>query len=168
MIPNDPRLAVGEVLYLAAFRLRKRRQHLVPDWRSTVGLSSLLAAAKALPERSPWSLPSVEEGGGLARLLAEARAWERRKAVALDPRLASIELLTLAALRARQRQDAEPTRTVVLQIEYDAYGDEPPLLGERYVLVLPQKAPSVEAWYQAMARFRDPPRHAPGEGAADA
>jgi hypothetical protein len=65
-----------------------------------------------------------------------------------------VQLLTLAALRAAQRKANDPGQAVVLQIEYDAYGDEPPLLGERYVLYLPQKAPSVEAWYEATAHFR--------------
>ena len=87
--------------------------------------------------------------------------------MALDPRLASVELLTLAAMRAKQRQEAAPDQAVVLQIEYDAFEDEPPLLGERYVLYLPAKAPSVEAWYTATARFREPPRFVPGEGTAD-
>jgi hypothetical protein len=65
-----------------------------------------------------------------------------------------VQLLTLAALRAAQRKANDPGQAVVLQIEYDAYGDEPPLLGERYVLYLPQKAPFVEAWYEATAHFR--------------
>jgi hypothetical protein len=60
----------------------------------------------------------------------------------------------MAAKRAKERQAAESTQAVVLQIEYDAYGDEPPLKGEQYVLYLPQKAPSVEAWYEATAHFR--------------
>ena len=59
--------------------------------------------------------------------------------MALDPRLACVELLALAAMRAKQHQADAPTQSVVLQIEYDAYGDEPPLLGERYVLALPRK-----------------------------
>ena len=33
----------------------------------------------------------------------------------------------------------EARREVILHIEYDAYQDEPPLLGERYVLALPRK-----------------------------
>jgi hypothetical protein len=81
--------------------------------------------------------------------------------MALDPRLASPLLLALAAKRAKQRQVAASTQAVVLQIEYDAYGDEPPLKGEQYVLYLPNKAPSVEAWYQATAHFRA--RLSPGE-----
>jgi hypothetical protein len=77
--------------------------------------------------------------------------------MALDPRLANVQLLAIAARRATSRLSAPPTEAVVLQIVYDASGDEPPLLGERYVLYLPQHAPSVEAWYRATARFRDPP-----------
>ena len=85
--------------------------------------------------------------------------------MALDPRLASPQLLALAAMRLTQRQDTAPTPAVVLQFDYDAYDEEPPRAGERYVLYLPQQAPSVEAWYQATARFRDPPGPAPGGGA---
>jgi len=81
----------------------------------------------------------------------------------LDPRLASPLLLVLAARRAKERQATQTGQTVVLQIEYDAYGDEPPLLGERHVIYLPQQAPSVEAWYQATARFREPPRPTQGD-----
>jgi hypothetical protein len=83
--------------------------------------------------------------------------------VALDPRLANIQLLALAAMRARQRAATQPGEAVVLQIEYDAYGDEPPLKGEQYVLYLPNKAPSVEAWYKATEHFRAKLRE-PGEG----
>lgn len=70
--------------------------------------------------------------------------------MALDPRLASVQLLTLAALRARQRAATQPGEAVVLQIVYDAYGEEPPLEGARHVLYLPQQAPSIEAWYQGL------------------
>jgi hypothetical protein len=86
--------------------------------------------------------------------------------MALDARLACLEILVMAAKRAKERQATPPpTQAVVLQIEYDAYGEEPPTKGERYVLYLPAKAPSVEAWYKATARFREPPRPAPGGGA---
>ena len=71
--------------------------------------------------------------------------------MALDPRLSSVELLALAALRVKQRAATALDQVVVLQIEYDAYVAEP-LLGERYVLALPGKAPSIEAWYQSVAR----------------
>ena len=84
--------------------------------------------------------------------------------MALDPRLASVQLLTLAAMRAKERQAAAPDQVVVLQVEYDAYEDEPPLLGEQYVYVLPAKAPSAEDWYRATAHFRAKLRE-PGEGA---
>ena len=73
----DSRLANPTILLLAAFRLRERRQNQAPDWRSTVGLSSLLAAANALPPRDPWSLPDLDPRDGLGRLLAEARQWQQ-------------------------------------------------------------------------------------------
>ena len=81
--------------------------------------------------------------------------------MALDPRLADPLLLALAAMRVKELKQAASLQAVVVQIEYDAYEDEPPLLGERYVLYLPQKAPSAEAWYRATARFREPPRVVP-------
>jgi hypothetical protein len=41
-------------------------------------------------------------------------------------------------LAQRLDPDAKPLgQTVVLQIVYEAVGDEPPLLGERYVVVVP-------------------------------
>lgn len=55
----------------------------------------------------------------------------------------------------------EALRAVVVQIEYDAYEDEPPIQGEQYTLYLPAKAPSVEAWYRATAPFRARLRLAP-------
>ena len=62
--------------------------------------------------------------------------------MALDPRLASVELLALAAMRARQHQGTAPRQTVTLQIEYyDARGIEPPELGESYTYELPATAP---------------------------
>ena len=73
----DPRLQSVELLMLAAFRLRARRQHQAPDWRSTVGMSALLEAARAVPKRDPWDMPPVAEHDGLAGLLAEARQWKK-------------------------------------------------------------------------------------------
>ena len=73
----DARLADMTVLVLAAKRCQAARQ--APDWRQTEGLSALLAAARSLPQRDPWSLPSVEDGGGLAQLLAEARQWDQEQ-----------------------------------------------------------------------------------------
>ena len=46
--------------------------------------------------------------------------------MALDPRLSSVELLALAALRVKQRAATALDQVVVLQIEYDAYVAEPP------------------------------------------
>lgn len=58
--------------------------------------------------------------------------------MAPDPRLADMTLLALAAMRAKQRQHAEPRRTVTLQVVYyDASGQEPDELGERYLYALP-------------------------------
>jgi hypothetical protein len=68
---SDSRLADPVLLALAARRCQARRQ--APDWQTSVGLASLLAAAKALPRRDPWALPDLGECDGLAGLLAEAR-----------------------------------------------------------------------------------------------
>jgi hypothetical protein len=75
-----------------------------------------------------------------------------------------------ATLAQRLDPDARPAgQAVVLKIEYDAVGEEPPLLGERYVLVLPAKAPSAELWYQRVARpfiARLSPEETPSEDSA--
>jgi hypothetical protein len=84
--------------------------------------------------------------------------------MALDPRLASTLLLALAAKRAKERQATQPGGGVVIRIAYDAYGDEPPPGGEQSVIYLPNKAPSIEAWYRATEHFRARLR-APGDGA---
>jgi hypothetical protein len=67
--------------------------------------------------------------------------------MALDPRLMSLELLTMAAMRARERKAGRPPgRPVVLQIAYvDARGLEPPELGERYVYYVPATGPAWRA-----------------------
>jgi hypothetical protein len=44
-------------------------------WEHTVGISALLEAARHLPKREPWDLPTVDETTGMGKLLAEARAW---------------------------------------------------------------------------------------------
>jgi hypothetical protein len=67
----DPRLADPVILALAAKRRQAKRQ--APDWRACEGISSLLAAARALPQRGPFTLPDLDECRGLERLLAEAR-----------------------------------------------------------------------------------------------
>jgi hypothetical protein len=72
-MPSDPRLQNTALLTLAAYRLQQRQQHLLPDWRYTEGLASLLDVARRLPTREPCDLPAVEECTGMARLLAEAR-----------------------------------------------------------------------------------------------
>jgi hypothetical protein len=62
--------------------------------------------------------------------------------MALDARLANIQLLTLAAMRARQHQATAPRQPVTLLVEYyDARGIEPPSKGESYTYYLPAKAP---------------------------
>ena len=73
----DPRLQSVSLLTLAAMRARRRRQ--MPDWRQSTGLASLLLAARSLPRRDPWSLPSVEDGSGLAGMLAEARQRQKER-----------------------------------------------------------------------------------------
>jgi hypothetical protein len=70
-MPSDPRLADMTLLVLAARRCQARHQ--VPDWRTTEGLAALLQAARSLPTRAPFALPSLEECYGLEKLLAEAR-----------------------------------------------------------------------------------------------
>ena len=51
----DPRLADATILALAAKRCQARQQ--APDWLCSVGLSSLLAAARALaPQGRPLVL----------------------------------------------------------------------------------------------------------------
>jgi hypothetical protein len=72
---TDVRLTNPLLLALAAKRCQARQQ--TPDWRQSEGISALLAAARSLPKREPFSLPAVEECTGLARLLAEARTWQQ-------------------------------------------------------------------------------------------
>jgi len=62
--------------------------------------------------------------------------------MALEARLKRLELLTLAALRAKRSKADAPQRTVTLQVVYyDARGVEPDMTGERYEYVLPLVAP---------------------------
>jgi hypothetical protein len=75
-MPVDPRLTNVQLLTLAAYRLQQRLKHQVPDWRHTVGISSLLEAARSLPRRGPWDLEGVDTASGLGKLLAEARQKE--------------------------------------------------------------------------------------------
>ena len=59
--------------------------------------------------------------------------------MALDPRLASVELLALAAMRAKERQVTAPGREVVLRVVYEGtpWGD-PPEEGPEYVYYVPE------------------------------
>ena len=60
--------------------------------------------------------------------------------MALDPRLASVELLTMAAMLARKRQAEAPRKTVTLRVVYAAGLDpeaEPEYEGESYTYELP-------------------------------
>ena len=66
--------------------------------------------------------------------------------MALDARLMSVELLTLAAMRAKQRQHAEPRRRVTLQVVYyDARGTQPLLVGPAYVYDVSETGPAWRA-----------------------
>jgi hypothetical protein len=73
----DPRLADPVLLALAAKRCQAKQQ--APDWRTTVGLSALLDAAKHLPRRDPWDLTPVDTTSAMGTLLAEARQWEKEQ-----------------------------------------------------------------------------------------
>jgi hypothetical protein len=67
--------------------------------------------------------------------------------MSIDPRLADVQLLTLAALRLRQRQEAEPKPRLVFQVTYyDARGIEPDELGERYVYELVHAKEGGDQW----------------------
>ena len=74
---TDPRLLHTALLTLAAYRLQQRRQHQAPDWRVSVGMSSLLDAARSLPRRDPWDLSGLDTSRGMGKMLAEARQWEQ-------------------------------------------------------------------------------------------
>ena len=77
---TDPRLQNTALLTLAAWRIQQRHQAArtaPPDWRYSEGLAALLEAARHLPRREPWALPSMEDDSGLAGLLREARARQQ-------------------------------------------------------------------------------------------
>ena len=60
--------------------------------------------------------------------------------MALDPRLASVELLALAAMRAKQNQTSAPRKTITLRVVYAAGLDpeaEPEFEGPSYTYELP-------------------------------
>jgi hypothetical protein len=67
---------------LAGLAFQSLAQKLDPDalpqdWEQTVGLSTLLSYAKALPPREPWDVQDLEQAGPMGKLLAEARAWRQ-------------------------------------------------------------------------------------------
>jgi hypothetical protein len=73
-----------------------------------------------------------------------------------------------ATMAQRLDPDAPPPgQAVVLTIWYDGTADEPPEQGASYVLYLPAKAPSVEAWASSplVAGFRAQIAQ-PGDGAS--
>jgi hypothetical protein len=85
--------------------------------------------------------------------------------MALDPRLMSVELLALAAVRLRERraQQTDPYGVCWL----DEYVDDPTEAGDSPSgIYLPRKADSIEAWYNSplIAGFRAKLRQ-PGEAA---
>jgi hypothetical protein len=75
--------------------------------------------------------------------------------VALDPRLADITVLALAALRAKQRQGAQEDPYPVTWLE-GLPGDPPPDDLRTGGIYLPRKCATVEEWYASVARFRAP------------
>ena len=75
---NDPRLTNPLLLAMAAQRLRYKREHPAPEpWLEGEGISSLLAAARRLPPRTPEEeAESVYENApGMGGLLWQARQW---------------------------------------------------------------------------------------------
>jgi hypothetical protein len=84
--------------------------------------------------------------------------------VALDPRLANVQLLALAALRLRQRQDSQDDQYRVVWL--DEYHDDPTEAGHSPSGVyLPRKAASEEEWLNSplVRWFRDHPRQPWGD-----
>jgi hypothetical protein len=78
--------------------------------------------------------------------------------VAPDPRLASVELLALAALRLRQRQQSESDPHAVRWL--NQYYDDPTEAGySPSGIFLPKKYATAEEWLQSplVAFFRDNP-----------
>ena len=85
----------------------------------------------------------------------------------LDPRLASVELLALAALRAKQRQGSQADPYAVVWLGMDGLPEDPADEGRSPSgIYLPRKCASVEEWERSplvqgfRARLQEP-----GEGA---
>ena len=132
MTMSDPRLADLALLSLAAVRARRRQQ--VPDWPNTVrplcAPPGRQSPAQARP-MGPARPGHVERPG---QTPGRGAASQREHQMALDPRLTSLELLTIAARRAKERQHGAPRRTVTLRVVYgDERGMEPLLEGPTYV-----------------------------------
>ena len=74
--------------------------------------------------------------------------------MALDGRLASVQLLALAALRLRERQAAlaDPYEVVWLD---GLPGAPPPAKVSPSGIYLPRKCATVEEWYESVACFRE-------------
>ena len=67
--------------------------------------------------------------------------------MALDARLANVQLLALAAMRAKQRQDAQTDPTQVVWLGMDGEPEDPDAAVSPSGIYLPRKCASVEAWY---------------------
>jgi hypothetical protein len=94
--------------------------------------------------------------------------------VALDPRLASVELLALAALRAKQRQGSQTDLYQVTWLGMDGLPENPED-AERSPsgVYLPRKCQTAEEWYHSpliagmRAKLREPGGEAcPGSGSS--
>jgi hypothetical protein len=95
--------------------------------------------------------------------------------MALDPRLASAELLALAAMRAKQRQGSQADAYAVVWLGMDGRPEDPADEGRSPSgIYLPRKAASVEEWVKSplvqgfRAKLREPggARHAGTDPAA--
>ena len=73
--------------------------------------------------------------------------------MALDPRLANVQILALAALRLTSRHAAPDDPYAVVWLEGKP-GDPPPAALSPSGIYLPRKCATVEEWYQSVACFR--------------
>ena len=101
---------------------------------------------------------------------SHGRCSHRPRLPALAPFLGRVPQSATAGAFAHLAQQLDPDRldlrnqgrVVVLRMRYDATETEPAEWGAEYAIVLPEKAPSAEAWYRhVQARFRD---QLPGAG----
>jgi hypothetical protein len=75
--------------------------------------------------------------------------------MALDPRLANVELLALAALRVKSRQGTPDDPHNVIWLE-GLPGDPPREALSPSGIYLPRKCATEAEWYASVARFRVP------------